>query len=217
MAQESRTVKSKHGERERTFCYDRLMVEPTEGAARVSEPRERLLSTASELFYRYGLTAVGVERILAEANVTRATFYRHFDGKEGLILAYLDREDATVRGYFSTAEQHATSARHYLELAVSGIAEDALHHHNRGCPFINASAEYPDPASAVRQRVDSHRTWFRNALEEALSRAEVPDAADRARTLVLLRDAALVGGYLDGPETVSRTYMKAARETAGLD
>ena len=194
-----------------------FMAASSDVSARVSEPRERLLSTASELFYRDGLTGVGVERILAEANVTRATFYRHFEGKEGLILAYLDREDEKVRGYFSAAAEHATSPRHYLELAVTGIAEDALHHHNRGCPFINASAEYPDPGSPVRLRVDKHRTWFRGALEEALSRAGVPDAEDRARTLVLLRDAALVGGYLDGPEAVSRTYMKAARETAGLD
>ena len=193
------------------------MVDESMDAERVSEPRERLLRTAATLFYRDGITGVGVDRILAEANVTRATLYRHFNGKEGLILAYLDREDETIRGYFDTAEIHATSARHYLELAVSGIAEDALHHHTRGCPFINASAEYPDPESPVRRKVVAHRTWFRSALEEALTRAGVPDPVDRAATLVLLRDAALVGGYLDGPESVSRTYMKAARETAGLD
>lgn len=193
------------------------MITSPEVSERISEPRERLLRTASELFYRYGITAVGVERILADANVTRATLYRHFNGKEGLILAYLDREDDLIRGHFAAAESHATSARHYLELAVAGIAEDALRHHTRGCPFINASAEYPDPESPVRRRVRLHRTWFRDALEGALARAEVPDPGDRARTLVLLRDAALVGNYLDGPETVSRTYMKAARETAGLD
>lgn len=185
--------------------------------SRSSQPRDRLLRAASELFYREGINTVGVERILSEADVTRATFYRHFNGKEGLILAYLDREDATIRGYFTAAETHATSARHYLELAVSGVAEDALRHHTRGCPFINASAEYPDPESPVRRRVATHRTWFRDALEDALVRADVPDPGDRARMLVLLRDAALVGNYLDGPEAVSRTYMKAAREAAGLD
>lgn len=94
---------------------------------RYSEPRERLLRVASELFYRDGIKAVGVDRILSEADVTRATFYRHFDGKEGLVEAYLDREDEIIRGHFAAAEAQATSPRHYLELAVAGIAQDALH------------------------------------------------------------------------------------------
>jgi AcrR family transcriptional regulator len=184
---------------------------------RFSEPRERLLRVASELFYRDGINAVGVDRILNEADVTRATLYRHFSGKESLVQAYLDREDEIIRGHFAEAESHATSPQHYLELAVSGIAQDALRHHNRGCPFINASAEYPDPESPVRKTVTRHRAWFRDTLETALINAGRTDPAERARTLVLLRDAALVGNYLDGPETVSRTYMKAARDTAGLD
>lgn len=183
----------------------------------MSEPRDRLLRTASDLFYRDGINSVGVDRILSEAHVTRATFYRHFAGKEGLVESYLDREDQTIRGYFSAAETHAISPQHYLELVVSGIAEDALRYHTRGCPFINASAEYPDPDSAVRQLVQRHRSWFRQALETALSNAGRPDPAERARTLVLLRDAALVGGYLDGPESVTSTFTKAAREVAGLD
>lgn len=184
---------------------------------RVSEPRDRLLRVASDLFYRDGITGVGVDRILNEAQVTRATLYRHFAGKEGLVESYLDREDQTIRGYFSAAAEHATSPQHYLEMVVAGIAEDALRYHTRGCPFINASAEYPDPDSPVRKRVRAHRTWFRDALETALANAGRPEAAERARTLVLLRDAALVGGYLDGPEAVTATFMKAARDVAGLD
>jgi AcrR family transcriptional regulator len=189
----------------------------TDSEPRVSEPRERLLRVASDLFYRDGINTVGVDRILGEAEVTRATLYRHFAGKEGLVEAYLDREDQIIRGYFATAEAHATSAQHYLELAVSGIADDALHHHTRGCPFINASAEYPDPDSPVRQRVSRHREWFRQALQSALANAGKSDPADRARTLVLLRDAALIGGYLDGSDSVSRTFVKAARAAAGLE
>ncbi|PZQ89014.1 MAG: TetR family transcriptional regulator [Leifsonia xyli] len=184
---------------------------------RYSEPRDRLLRIASGLFYREGISTVGVERILSEADVTRATLYRHFAGKEALVEAYLDREDETIRGYFAAAELQATSPQHYLELAVAGIAQDALHHHTRGCPFINAAAEYPDPDSPVRQRVNAHRAWFRSALETALANAGKSDPAERARTLVLLRDAALVGGYLDGPDSIDQTFVRAARQAAGLD
>lgn len=193
------------------------MSTPSLAKPKASEPRDRLLRVASELFYRDGINSVGVDRILGDAGVTRATLYRHFAGKEGLVEAYLQREDETIRGYFSAAEEHATSPQHYLEMVVAGIAEDALHHHTRGCPFINASAEFPDPDSPVRRRVAQHRTWFRDALEAALNNAGRSDAAERAATLVLLRDAALVGGYLDGPDRISRVFMKSAREVAGLD
>ncbi|MGW2843366.1 helix-turn-helix domain-containing protein, partial [Streptomyces sp. NPDC001493] len=54
-----------------------------------SEARARLLSTATRIFYAEGIHSVGVDRIVAEAQVTRATLYRHFKGKEELILAYL--------------------------------------------------------------------------------------------------------------------------------
>jgi AcrR family transcriptional regulator len=184
---------------------------------RRSEPRERLLRVASDLFYSDGINTVGVERILAEADVTRATLYRHFAGKEGLVEAYLEREDQTIRGYFADAETIATSPQHYLELAVAGVAQDALRHHTRGCPFINASAEYSDPKSPIRERVNEHRVWFRQALEAALESAGKSDPTERAAALVLLRDGALVGGYLDGSESVSKTFVRQARLTAGLE
>ena len=60
---------------------------------RVSEPRDRLLRTASGIFYAKGIHAVGVDEIVATAGVTRATFYRHFPGKEDLVVAYLTSAD----------------------------------------------------------------------------------------------------------------------------
>ncbi|MDO9398854.1 MAG: helix-turn-helix domain-containing protein, partial [Herbiconiux sp.] len=70
---------------------------------RPSEARDRLLRVASELFYREGIHAVGLDRVLSTAGVTRATMYRHFAGKEALVAAYLEREDALIRASFSTA------------------------------------------------------------------------------------------------------------------
>ena len=180
----------------------------------VSQARERLLRTAAELFYREGIHSVGVDRILADANVTRATMYRHFAGKEGLVEAYLALEDATIRGYFSDAETHAGPDDDMLELVIDGIAEDIARYHTRGCPFINAAAEYPDPDSKVRKLIAMHRNWFRGVLEQAAAGRDEP--ADVAASLVLLRDAALVGGYLDGIETTKRSFVRAARQAAGL-
>jgi AcrR family transcriptional regulator len=198
----------------RTNVLDGGIVVVMAPTAPASAPRERLLRTAVDLFYREGIHSVGVDRILAEAGVTRATMYRHFKGKEDLVEAYLAVEDETIRGYFSAAEATAAPDADLLELIIDGIAEDIARYHTRGCPFINAAAEYPDPDSPVRRLVTEHRRWFRAALEHAAAgHANPPEIA---ASLALLRDAALVGGYLDGVEYTKPAFVRAARQAAGL-
>lgn len=183
--------------------------------SRTSEPRERLLRAAAELFYREGINGVGVDRILAEAGVTRATMYRHFPGKESLVVAYLEHEDAVLRQLFADAAGHDGSPDDLLDAVIEGIADDATRLHTRGCPFINASAEFPDPDSPVRAVVRRHRDWFRQTLADVVSAAGRPDPDQKAAALVLLRDAMLVGGYLDG-DSVADTFRATARTlTAG--
>ncbi|WP_245605857.1 TetR/AcrR family transcriptional regulator [Promicromonospora kroppenstedtii] len=190
---------------------------PRKTADGASEARERLLRTASELFYAEGIHVVGVDRIVAAAGVTRATFYRHFPGKEDLVEAYLGVEDANLRAALDGARAATDDPVELVGLLIEGIAEDVARHHTRGCPFINAAAEYPDADSGVRRAVDKHRAWFRGALEQVLTDAGVDDAVTRAGQLVLLRDAALVGGYLDGWDNVRVAFVSAARQAAGLE
>jgi len=186
----------------------------TTNPTRVSEARERLLRTASELFYRDGIHSVGVDRVVETAGVTRATFYRHFPSKEDLVQAYLQREDEALRAAFAGLGELDGEAA--LEAVIQGIADDVTRNHTRGCPFINASAEFPDAASPVRQTVAKHRDWFRSTLAATLESAGRDNVAQRAGALVLLRDAALVGGYLDGPDTIRETFIDTSRTVAGL-
>jgi AcrR family transcriptional regulator len=183
---------------------------------RVSEARERLLRVASELFYREGIHSVGMDKVLAEASVTRATMYRHFSGKEALVAAYLEREDEVIRGYFAAIAEVDAPAGRVVEIVVDAIADDIERYHTRGCPFINAAAEYPDASSEVRQIVARHRDWFRSTLGDALGAAGIAEPAAVAGALVLLRDAALVGGYLDGVEVARPAFVATARRIAGL-
>lgn len=189
---------------------------PRKTAEGGSEARERLLRTASELFYGEGIRLVGVDRIVAEAGVTRATFYRHFPGKENLVEAYLGVEDSNIRAAVDGAHAATDDPLTVVALLIDGIADDVARHHTRGCPFINAAVEYPDPDSTVRRAVDEHRAWFRGVLEEVLEAAGAEDPALRAGQLVLLRDAAMVGGYLDDWDTVRTAFVGAARQAAGL-
>ncbi len=190
------------------------------GTVKVSEPRERLLRTATRLFYAEGIRGVGVDRVLAEAGVTRATMYRHFPGKEALVVAYLEHEDAAIRGLFAAAAEQASAAeatpRDLLALVIDGVADDATRLHTRGCPFINASAEFPDAAGPVRAVVRRHRDWFRATLTDLAAAAGAPDPAATAASLVLLRDAMLVGNYLDGRD-VAADFRATARGVTGLD
>ncbi len=209
------STKFASGQRERLFRYGGSVPSTVAAAASVAlaaEPavkaspaRERLLSVASELFYREGIHRVGMDRLLAEAGVTRATMYRHFSGKEALVAAYLHREDALARAGF--AARHPESA----EQLIHWIADDLAGTHPRGCAFINAAAEYPDPDSAVRRIVRDHRAWFREAVMRVLEAASVPDATTAADALVQLRDAALVGCSLDGPAVARPAFVATAR------
>ena len=119
--------------------------------------------------------------------------------------AYLGLEDETIRGYFRDAAATAGPDDDMLELVIDGIAEDVARYHTRGCPFINAAAEYPAPDSPVRQLIARHRNWFRGALQDAAGGRDNPEQI--AASLVLLRDAALVGGYLDGIDSLSLIHI----------
>jgi len=179
-------------------------------AVRPSPARQRLLNAARELFYREGIHSVGVDRIIEAAGVTRATMYKQFDGKEGLVLAYLDGEDPQLRGLFAQAAGESSDPLVLLDLTIAGIEHDIRERHTRGCPFINAAAEYPDDGP-VRALIADHREWFRATLRQLADAAGLTDPDDVAASLVLLRDAALVGGYLDGEGRVAPAFARTSR------
>lgn len=177
---------------------------------RMSPARQRLLDAAGALFYAEGIHSVGVDRIIDTAGVTRATMYKQFAGKEDLVLAYLEGEDAHLRTLFAAAAGSSDDPDVLLGLVIDGIAADIGGRHTRGCPFINAAAEYPDEGP-VRSLIATHREWFRDTLRQLAAAAGLDDPDAVAASLVLLRDAALVGGYLDGEDRVVPAFARTAR------
>ena len=179
-------------------------------------PRDRLLGTARRLFYAEGIHAVPVDRLVTEAGVTRATFYRHFPAKEDLVEAYLRATDADLRAAVAQATAGGSpqqSAAALLELIGQVTCSAGF----RGCHFINASAEYPDPADPVRVAVAEHRAWFQETVTRLAERAGHPDPDYAGRFLVLLHDGALSAAELDDPQLVRETVIRAGRELLGLD
>jgi AcrR family transcriptional regulator len=176
-----------------------------------SAARERILNTAFRLFYAHGLRAVGVDTIIAEAGVAKATFYRHFPAKDDLIVAYLDTVDQVWAGQLHAAAQAAGPApADQLVGLFDALGTACRREGYRGCAFINAAGESA-PGSTVHNRTVAHKrkvlTWMRDLARTAGS----PDPALLARALSLLLDGALASGALDADPEAAR----AARTTAG--
>jgi AcrR family transcriptional regulator len=188
------------------------MPTPTARVSGHTSARERLLEAADRVFYAEGIRMTPVDRVIAEAGVTRATLYRHFKGKEELVLAYVEACDRAIRAKAEAAAQAAHDPRDVLRALVDGVAEEVCQPGFRGCPFINAAAEYPDPGHPVRRAVAAYRAWFHGILEHTLARTGHPDPESGARTLALLRDGAMVSGYLESPDAV-RTHLAHAVDT----
>jgi AcrR family transcriptional regulator len=168
---------------------------------RESEARRRVLDTATRLFYAEGVHAVGVDRIIAEARVAKATFYNHFPSKDELVRAYIEEQDRLGRA--AVARLPDQPPRQVVFAIFERIADAAREPGYRGCPFLNAAAEYPDPASPVRKAVDDHRRWNRDLLRELLAADGHRDPAGTADVLVVLGDGLLVSGELDDPNQLA--------------
>ncbi len=163
-------------------------------------PRARLLETAGRLFYADGIRAIGVDRLVAEANVTRATFYRHFTSKDELVTAYVQSRDQELRARFQAVTQMITDPADLLRAVAIDIAQTICGEAFRGCPFINAAVEFPDPNTPIHKAVTNHRTWFHDTLLALFVALEHPEPDHAARRLILLRDGAMIGGYLGAPD-----------------
>ncbi|MHA3704541.1 TetR/AcrR family transcriptional regulator [Jatrophihabitans sp. YIM 134969] len=183
---------------------------PPAVSARPSEARDRLLATASGLFYAKGVHAVGTEEIISTAQVTRATFYRHFPSKDDLIVEYLRTADLAIRAAVAAAVAEDSAPGSAVRGIASVVAGQIGTPGFRGCAFLNAAAEYPDPDDPIHQAILTHRAWFRDAVHDAF--AQVTDRAPQATAhFVMLRDGAMAEGCLSDPRSVIDTFL------AGID
>lgn len=164
--------------------------------ANTTSARRRLLDTAARLFYREGIHAVGIDRIIAEAGVAKATFYHHFPSKEELVVAYVRQQDELSRVAVDALSGGAP--KEAIAAILGRIAETGRDAGYRGCPFLNAAAEYPDAGNPVRRAIDDYRTWYRAHLARLCEQAGTAEPAATARLLIALSDGLLESAYLDG-------------------
>ncbi|MCK1382857.1 TetR/AcrR family transcriptional regulator [Bradyrhizobium sp. 21] len=112
-------------------------------------PRERILKTASDLFYRFSINSVGIDRIIAESGVAKMTFYKHFPSKADLIATYLRYKSAVWFQMLSTSTERAGLSPLERVLAVFDALEQPLLAPSfRGCPFAKGMAEFGPEANS---------------------------------------------------------------------
>lgn len=150
---------------------------------------DQILATAGSLFYREGIRAVGIDRIIEVANVAKATLYRHFPSKDHLVAAYLqDRHERVIRSLYEALEKEA-APRDQLGLIFERLYDKADSAEFRGCAFALAVAEHGDSERVVSV-ARLHKTMVREIFRDIMSRIGAkPDQA--AAHLALLYEGAL--------------------------
>jgi AcrR family transcriptional regulator len=186
-----------------------------------AKPRERILTTATTLFSQEGIAAVGVNRIIAEADVAPMTLYRQFGGKDELVATALEQwgvqwlhrlADAVDRSGDDPAARFAG----LWDALESWFAEADF----RGSFVANAAAELrslPDhPAHAV---VAQHRLDLRQLLEDLAKLAGAHDPTELAAQLQVIIDGAIATAAVDRDPAAARgaRALATAAIAAGRD
>jgi AcrR family transcriptional regulator len=180
--------------------------------AKNSAARERLLDTAARIFYAEGINTVGVNRIVEEAGVTLATFYRHFPSKQDLILAYLQSVHDDFASRAAAAQEAAEDPGDVLRSIGTNITAQLLEPGFRGCAFINAASEFEDPQGPILRAVLAHRAWFYELVRDAFDSVGHPQPDLAAGHYVMLRDGATTAGHLGDPCQARDTFERALTE-----
>lgn len=177
---------------------------------------ERILATASELFYREGARAIGVDEIVARAGATKPSLYRAYESKDQLIAAYLQGQADGFWVYFDAAvEAHPDDPKAQVLGFFQALADRAEKPGYRGCGLTNAAVEYPDRKHPGRKVAVSHKAELRERLRGMTKAMGARKPKKLADSLLLLIEGVYVTSQLfgeDGPAAAARGAAEALIE-----
>ena len=175
-------------------------------------PYERLLDAASRLFYARGVANVGINEIIARAQVARMTLYHHFPSKDALLQGVLERRAAERRTWLHGADARAETPEGRL-LAVFDLVREWVESPDyRGCPFINATIELGGKLDPARPLARDHKDEVRAYLQELAIQAGLEAPEDLAHRLLLLIDGAAVDALVYGTAEPAWHARQAAEQ-----
>ncbi|MEM8722019.1 MAG: TetR/AcrR family transcriptional regulator [Cyanobacteria bacterium P01_G01_bin.39] len=160
-------------------------------------PKERILKTVDRLFYEQGYLATGINQIIAEAQVAKASFYQHFPSKEILVLEYLKVYNDSFFQQLRQLNKQFAEPKAKIMALFDLLVDFSQQAECRGCAFLNIAAEFSDPESEPRQLIAQFKTDLKLYIEQLVQRALPTDIAPelaqtKATTVYLLFEAALI-------------------------
>ncbi len=151
---------------------------PDEQPLAALPPRERILRTASDLFYRFSIHKVGIDRIIAESGVAKMTFYKHFPSKARLVDEYLQRSTVTWLAMLQTATERRDLSPVERIMAIFDTLDGSFRQQPfRGCPFVKGMAEFgPDADSPeVQATIAAYFQSLHDMIETVIAPLALPD------------------------------------------
>jgi AcrR family transcriptional regulator len=178
--------------------------------------REQILDVAGRLFFRYGYHAVGIDTIIAEAGVAKATLYRHFPSKDALIVAYLERVNTQFWAWFEAGVAlHPTDPSAQVLAVFERLQTLVTSPTCWGCPFLMAAGEFPSLEHPAHRVALAHKRAVRQRLYDLCVAAGVPEADRTANQLLLMMDGAFVAVRLYGVENPAADVGAQAASVLG--
>jgi AcrR family transcriptional regulator len=179
--------------------------------------RERVFAVAADLFYRKGIHAVGVEEIVREAGVAKISLYRSFASKDDLVVAYLERQGSDfLEGWDDAFDRYREAPKEQLSAILRYVTEATEADGYRGCPFINFSGEFPDPAHPGRKVAAEIMQAIRDRFLRLAEALAAPQPQRLADAWLLLFEGAYALSQTLGPAagTASRALLWAGERLA---
>src|SRR4249920_3400899 len=184
---------------------------PRKGANRPSA-RERIFETASELFYRKGIRAVGVETIAAEADTTKMSLYRNFPSKDELVAEWLREHDARFwKAWEAMVSKYPSDPHRQIQTAFALLAKHVADPAARGCPMANAAVEITEKEHPARKVIEAHKAKLRSRLMQVCTRMGAPEARLLADQLFLLMEGAQVTAQTLGAHGPAKNVARSAK------
>jgi AcrR family transcriptional regulator len=184
---------------------------PVSAGAAPPDLRQRILEVASELFYKEGVRAVGVDLIVERAAIAKTSLYRYFPAKDDLVAAFLEREDSEFwQQWDEVAHEHGDDPEAQLAALMAWIGQRVQRPGYRGCPQLNVSAEIADPQHPARKLAAAHKLEQRRRLDQLCRSVGCREPERVAAQLALLIDGAFTSGGLLLGKTAVKTLQSAA-------
>jgi AcrR family transcriptional regulator len=191
-------------------------------ASAATNARERILDAAYELFSRHGVRAVGIDRVIEESGVAKATLYRTFTSKDDLVIEFLRmREERWTKDWLQREVEQRASAPEERLLAIFDVFHDWFQREDfEGCSFINVLVETDDHGSPVYEATAGHLEAIRGFLTELAGAAGIERPHEFARRWHILMKGSIIAAQEGDRDAARRSRqigeVLLTRERSGL-